>query len=54
MGLAGGPDIEKDGLIFYYDTGNNVKSYKGEPTTNYETLQADPVNFQGIRKRFNL
>lgn len=28
-----GPNIVKDGIIFYYDT-NNSKSYIGEPTTN--------------------
>jgi hypothetical protein len=35
MGLAGGPNLKEDGLVFYYDTGNNVKSYIGEPNTNY-------------------
>ena len=34
MGLAGGPNLKEDGLLFYYDTGNNVKSYKGKPATN--------------------
>ena len=29
------PRIVTDNLVFYYDTGNVLKSYKGEPTTNY-------------------
>ena len=35
MGLAGGPNITEDGLVFAYDTGNVVRSYRGEPTINY-------------------
>ena len=33
MATNGGLNIVRDGLVFYYDTGN-TKSYKGEPTTN--------------------
>ena len=29
------PRIVTDGLVFYYDTANALKSYKGEPTVNY-------------------
>lgn len=35
MAANAGPDIIEDGIVFYYDTGNTVKSYIGEPTTNY-------------------
>lgn len=28
------PKTVNDGLVFHYDTGNTVRSYKGEPTTN--------------------
>jgi hypothetical protein len=41
MAANAGPDIVEDGIVFYYDTGNTVKSYVGEPTTNLalDTLQ---------------
>ena len=35
MGAAGGANIANDGLVFAYDTGNAVRSYRGEPTINY-------------------
>jgi hypothetical protein len=35
MAANAGPDIIEDGIVFYYDTGNTIKSYIGEPTTNY-------------------
>jgi len=41
MGAAGGPNIEREGLVFGYDTGygvadniNQTRFYPGEPTTN--------------------
>ena len=34
MSANAGPDIIEDGIVFYYDTGNTIKSYIGEPTTN--------------------
>jgi hypothetical protein len=34
MSANAGPDIVEDGIVFYYDTGNTVKSYIGEPSTN--------------------
>ena len=34
MGFSHSPKIATDNLVFYYDTGNSLKSYKGEPTTN--------------------
>jgi hypothetical protein len=34
MAANAGPDIIEDGIVFYYDTGNTVKSYVGEPTEN--------------------
>lgn len=37
MSLNHGSSIITDGLIFYYDTGNTVKSWKGKPTTNLIT-----------------
>ncbi len=37
MGFSHSPKIATDNLVFYYDTGNSLKSYKGEPTTNYVT-----------------
>lgn len=37
MSANAGPDIVEDGIVFYYDTGNTVKSYIGEPTTNQFT-----------------
>lgn len=37
MAVAGGPNLSENGLVFYYDT-DNGKSYKGEPTTNLNTL----------------
>ena len=39
-----GPNIVKDGIIFYYDTGNS-KSYKGEPTTNLILFNVTVANF---------
>jgi hypothetical protein len=42
MAATAGPDIIEDGIVFYYDTGNTVKSFIGEPTTNLalDTLTA--------------
>jgi hypothetical protein len=34
MSASAGPDIVEEGIVFYYDTGNTVKSFIGEPTTN--------------------
>jgi len=34
MAGSAGPNITENGAVFYYDTGNTLKSYKGEPTTN--------------------
>ena len=34
MGAAGGPNMVEDGMVFYYDTGNATRSYKGKPTSN--------------------
>jgi hypothetical protein len=34
MGLAHSPRIVTDGLVFYYDMGNSLKSWKGAPTFN--------------------
>ena len=36
MSAIGGPNIVDDSLAFYYDV-DNVKSYRGEPTTNIVT-----------------
>lgn len=34
MAIFSGPEIPNNGLVFYYDMGNTVKSWKGKPTTN--------------------
>ena len=38
MATSYSPNSATDGLVFYYDTFNTLKSYKGEPTTNLATL----------------
>lgn len=35
MAATSGPNINNDGLIFYYDMNNTEKSNKGKPATNY-------------------
>lgn len=40
MSAIGGPNLSEDGLVFYYDTFNQLKSYRGEPTVNYITTMA--------------
>ena len=35
MGIAGGPNLNQDGLVFLYDVFDQDNSYKGEPTVNY-------------------
>jgi hypothetical protein len=54
MATAGGPDIERDGLVFGYDTSygintNNISSrfYPGEPTTNYVTTNLETLGTDG-------
>lgn len=37
MGLLHSPKVVTDGLVFYYDMGNQRKSWKGAPTTNIVT-----------------
>ena len=37
MACSSGPNIEQDGLVFYYDMENTQKSWKGKPTTNFIT-----------------
>jgi len=37
MAIFSGPEIPNNGLVFHYDMGNTVKSWKGEPTTNVVT-----------------
>lgn len=51
MSTAGGPDIERSGLVFGYDTSygidtNNVSSrfYQGEPASNLFTVLGAPSN----------
>jgi hypothetical protein len=34
MGIAGGPNLNQDGLVFLYDVFDQDNSYKGEPTEN--------------------
>ena len=54
MATAGGPNIERDGLVFGYDTSygidtNNISSrfYPGEPTTNHVTTNLETVGTDG-------
>lgn len=37
MAGKAGPYVNNDGLVFHFDTGNTVRSFKGEPTTNIIT-----------------
>ena len=37
MAYVHSPRTVTDGLVFFYDTGNTLKSYRGEPTTNLAT-----------------
>jgi hypothetical protein len=41
MAIFSGPEIPNNGLVFHYDMGNTVKSWRGAPTTN---LISSPVN----------
>lgn len=43
MSLGHGASVARDGLVFYYDTSNIQKSWKGRPTTN---LLAQPLSLQ--------
>jgi hypothetical protein len=47
MAANAGPDIIEDGIVFYYDTGNTVKSFIGEPTTNFATNTPTPSGWPG-------
>lgn len=40
--------VNEGRLVFVFDTGDPLNSYLGEPTTNFETYQADPVNLTGF------
>jgi hypothetical protein len=42
MAATGGANTVNDGLVFAYDTGNALRSYRGEPTTNL--LPNAPIN----------
>ena len=44
--MSNGPNIVRDGLVFYYDV-NNSKSYVGKPSTNFYT-NGDFTNGSGI------
>ena len=45
MSYHGNPKIVTNGLIFYYDSNNSLKSWKGKPTTNYVTNAATMSTF---------
>jgi hypothetical protein len=47
MAANAGPDIVEDGIVFYYDTDNTVKSFIGEPTTNFATNTPTPSGWPG-------
>ena len=47
MSANAGPDIVEDGIVFYYDTDNTVKSFIGEPTTNFATNTPTPSGWPG-------
>ena len=46
MATGRGLGIVTDGLVFYYDTGNSIDSYLGEPTTNL-IPDNDAKDFEG-------
>jgi hypothetical protein len=59
MATAGGPDIERDGLVFGYDTGYGVadnntatRFYPGEPTTNNTIQTGYGWNGDGTNQSF--
>jgi hypothetical protein len=45
MSYFGSPRIVTNGLIFYYDSDNSSKSWKGSPTTNYVTNASTMSSF---------
>jgi hypothetical protein len=46
MAGKAGPYMNNDGLVFHFDTGNTVRSFKGEPTVNLLTAaEQDPRNW---------
>jgi hypothetical protein len=48
MATIGGNSSVRDGLVFYYDTGNKYRSFKGEPTNNEANTQTSRIfNFYG-------
>ena len=49
MATGRGLGIETDGLVFYYDTGNSIDSYLGEPTVNL----ASNANFSNGTTNWN-
>ena len=48
MGIAGGPNLNQDGLIFMYDVLDQDNSYKGEPATNYHDYDKSVMNQTGF------
>ena len=46
MATIGGNNSVNDGLVFHYDTGNKLKSFKGEPTVNLYSEQ-EKINVVG-------
>ena len=45
MGLAHSPKVVTDGLVFYYDTGNTDKSWKGPPVTNLAKNASNQIDW---------
>ena len=45
MGLAHSPRLITNGLVFYYDIGNQQKSWKGAPTTNLAKTSSGVIDW---------
>lgn len=49
MSLNHSPSVVTNGLVFYYDTANTQKSWKGRPVTNQFTLPTTTTNGFGVQ-----
>ena len=48
MGIAGGPNLNQDGLVFLYDVFDQDNSYKGEPATNSQNADISSMTQVGF------
>jgi hypothetical protein len=53
MATIGGNNSVRDGLVFYYDTGNKYRSFKGEPVTNLYGDIGTSLSMRPSRTEFN-